>query len=359
MRTLINLRRFYGGGSYGGLGGINGSDFANAVYGDYHTPENLGSGSATGDGGAPGGGLVQIMAASAQVDGTILANGGNNNVGGGGGSGGGVLLNVGALSGAGTIAATAATAAVETAGAVGGGRVAIYYGANTLNLAINVTAIGGRTSAPGAAGAVGTVYLQQSGSPGQLVINNYAVTAGQWTPLGQTNDLVFAADNLVISGAGVMAATVTGAPIKAGSLSVVNGAVLTHLPTTTAQTYSLVVTVTNELLVASNSSINVSGRGYPVGYTLGDTTVGASSDYGGGSYGGLGGINGSDFANAVYGDYHTPENPGSGAPPATAGRREADWCRSRPPARKLMERFWPMAEITTAAEAGEARGACC
>ncbi len=101
------------------------------------------------------------------------------------------------------------------------------------------------------------------------MINNEEAVTGQWTPLGQTNDTAFIADTVVLSGSGTVAATVSGAPIQAGNLSLVDGATLTHLPTTTAEAYSLVVTVTNNLLVDGTSSINVSARGYLPGYTFG------------------------------------------------------------------------------------------
>ena len=69
------------GGSYGGLGGGSG---ANSVYGNPQNPHDLGSGGGTSYGyfGAPGGGLVRITAATAQIDGSILANGGRSDGGG-------------------------------------------------------------------------------------------------------------------------------------------------------------------------------------------------------------------------------------------------------------------------------------
>jgi RHS repeat-associated protein len=294
------------GGSYGGLGGICCSSTGNAVYGDYHNPDELGSGSGPYNNGASGGGLVQITAGTARVDGTILANGGN---GYDGGSGGGILLNIGTLSGAGQINANGGAASADDGG--GGGRVAIYYGANTFNLSNNATASGGQGSA--SSGSAGTVYLQQTGALGQLVINNYGTANGQWTPLGQTNDVVFTADALVLSGSGTMAATISGAPIQAGSVSLVNGAVLTHQPTTAAQAYSLLLTVTNNLLVDAASSINVSERGYLPGYTLGGTNVGGANNTAGGSYGGLGGLCCGSTSDAVYGDFRNPNELGSGS----------------------------------------------
>ena len=157
--------------------------------------------------------------------------------------------------------------------------------------------------------------MQATGSLGQLVINSQGTAAGLWTPLGQTNDLVFMAEALVLSGTGTVAVTASGAPIEAASLSLLNGAVLTHLPATTNREYSLVLSVTNDLLVDGTSRIDVSGRGYLPGYTLGNTTNGAANFTAGGSYGGLGPVccGSSSVANGPYGDYHNPNELGSGS----------------------------------------------
>jgi hypothetical protein len=70
--------------------------------------------------------------------------------------------------------------------------------------------------------------------------------------------------------------TVNG-PHGFNSISLVSGAVLTHQATTPTQEYSLTLTVTNTLLVDKTSRIDVSGRGYLPGYTLGNTTNGAAN----------------------------------------------------------------------------------
>ena len=306
--TTSGAAYYTAGGSYGGSGGLCCGGTDNAVYGDYHNPNELGSGSGTySDAGAPGGGLARIAAGAAQVDGAILANGGNGSDQ--GGSGGGIWLSVGTLSGSGEIAANGGAGNNYDGG--GGGRVAIYYGSSTFGLSSNATAKAGTGNS--AVGSVGTVYLKQTGSLGQLVISSQGAPVGSWTPLGQTNDLAFTAEALVLSGTGTVAATVSGAPIQVASVSLVNGAVLTHQVTTATQEYSLVLTVTNELLVDATSSINVSGRGYLPGYTLGNTTAGAAAYTAGGSYGGSGGLCCGSTDSAVYGDYHNPNELGSGS----------------------------------------------
>ncbi len=145
--TTTNAAAFTAGGSYGGLGGLCCNSTDNPVYGDYHNPNELGSGSGTYSTGASGGGLVRITAAAAHVDGSILANGGNSYDG---GSGGGLFLNVVTLSGAGQISANGGNSLGGNDGG-GGGRVAIYYGTSTFNLSSNVTANGG--SGPSMAGS--------------------------------------------------------------------------------------------------------------------------------------------------------------------------------------------------------------
>ena len=155
------------GGSYGGLGAAVSANLGvgvpNTAYGDYHNPNELGSGGAGGTPGV-GGGLVRITAGSAQINGAILANGGGGGYyGGGGGSGGGILLNVGTLSGVGTIAANGGGGGNDQqggGGGGGGGRVAVYTWKAMSLSSNNVTAIG---NSQGGVGAAGSVYI--SGTP--------------------------------------------------------------------------------------------------------------------------------------------------------------------------------------------------
>ncbi len=301
------------GGSYGGLGAPASNGQGNSTYGDYHNPNELGSaGAGTHANGGAGGGLVRISAASAHIDGALLANGANaadsGDYGGGGGSGGGVWLNVGSLRGGGLIAANGGSG-ITWGVAGGGGRVALYYGTvNGFDLTNRVTAHGGRGNG---AGAVGTVYLKQNGALGQLLLASHDTPAGAWTPLGLASDSMFGAEDLVISGTNVVAMPAHQMPIQANTVAVLDGALLTHQPTTAAQEFSLRLSITNSLVVDSNSAVNVSGRGYTDGYTVGDTTSGAATGRSGGSYGGLG-ASASGQSNPVYGDYHYPNELGSG-----------------------------------------------
>ncbi|MBM4025373.1 MAG: hypothetical protein FJ280_08190, partial [Planctomycetes bacterium] len=298
------------GGSYAGLGGTGAyGGTPNQTYGDYANPNELGSGG--GSGGA-GGGLVRITAGSAQIDGSISANGGAGGWNTSGGSGGGVFLDVGSLSGSGTMSANGGTGTADPGGG-SGGRVAVYY--DTLNGfdLTRVTAYSG-SALWGNAGGVGTVYLKQTGQEGLLRLDNGAMTRGGITPLGLATDTVFQAENLVLSGS-----TVTAWPDHAGlrmevnNLSLLNGATLTHQATTADTEYSLAISVNGSVVIDSSSKIDVSGRGYLPGRTIGNTTEGAAVGQAGGSYGGLGGTGArGGTPNQTYGDYANPNELGSG-----------------------------------------------
>ncbi len=105
------------------------------------------------------------------------------------------------------------------------------------------------------------------------------------------------------------------------SLQVTNGGVLTHSATTTDQEYSLQITLTSTLVVDVTSAIDVSGKGYLPGYTLGNTAQGTNvGSVAGGSYGGLGSAQ-SLKATDVYGDYRNPNELGSGGKLYSWGQR--------------------------------------
>jgi hypothetical protein len=146
------------GGSYGGLGG---GDNSNPVYGDFRDPNDVGSGGGTfGNVASNGGGLIRIVAQTLQLDGTIRADGADVVTGGttGAGSGGGIRIDVGTISGIGSISANGGVGGSFGGGGGGGGRVAIYHR----------DAISGfdetRITANGGGGALhgqnGTVFIQ-------------------------------------------------------------------------------------------------------------------------------------------------------------------------------------------------------
>jgi RHS repeat-associated protein len=109
--------------------------------------------------------------------------------------------------------------------------------------------------------------------------------------------------------------TLDGDTLTVNNISGMNTLQLTN--SAVVNSFSLIpldITV-NTLIIDATSSIDLTGKGYAPGYTLGNTTDGASTYYSGGSYGGLGG-NGTygpgGVSNEVYGDYRDPNEMGSG-----------------------------------------------
>jgi hypothetical protein len=300
----------YSGGTYGGMGGEE-VGVTGKTYGDYHDPTEPGAGGGNKDGylGGAGGGLARISAATAVIDGAIVAAGAYGP--GGAGSGGGIRLDVGTLAGTGTISA-------KGGGNAGGGRVAVYYD----NLAgfglAQVTALGGK-GVDWRCGAVGTVYLKQAGQPGELRIESHGAVTGEYTPLGLPSDEEFVAERLVISGADVVVVPEHPMLLRLGSLSISDSAIMTHLPTTPLLEQSLRLVVEGAVTIGAGSGIDVSYRGYTPNYTLGNTQEGGATGVGGGSYGGRGGTGG----NATYGDPDYPDELGSGGAANWTGSRLA------------------------------------
>lgn len=120
--------------------------------------------------------------------------------------------------------------------------------------------------------------------------------------------------DIVISGATV---TIDG-PHSFNSVLLTNNAVLPHTPCTPTITHKLDLLVTNEIVVSTNSWIDVSRKGYLAGRMSGNTTDGAATVAGGGSHGGVGGrgaggINPGGEPGAVYGNYASSDERDSGS----------------------------------------------
>ncbi len=332
-----------GAGSYGGLaGGVNDESH---VYGDFRHPNEPGSGG----GAAPGGGLVRITAETMILGGTITA------CGSGGyysrGSGGGIYLNVGQLSGGGLIRANGGQCTYSSAGG-SGGRVAVYYRELAgFNITNRISAAGGLGSSSTSAGGGGTIYVKGEGDPEWLVVGG--ATGGAWiTPLSlpegasnfqgritmrgsSTNALVrcyltntlytsirvetgtfyqaastgYDLGELTVGSGGCLEISGT---VTARSVTLTGNGVLTHSACTSNVTHHLTLVVDGELSIASTAAIDVSGKGYPRGYTY-PGTAGASTANAGGSYGGLGGALSGGTPSPVYGDWRNPNEPGSGS----------------------------------------------
>ncbi|TMA82906.1 MAG: RHS repeat protein, partial [Deltaproteobacteria bacterium] len=135
------------------------------------------------------------------------------------------------------------------------------------------------------------------------------------------NNFQFDGRSIQVSGGTL---TVNGSHTFA-NLALINGAILTHSPTTGSTADKLDITVTGTLQIDSTSRIDVNGRGHLGGKQPGNPfsfegmTVGfarGSTYRTGGSYGGLGGIGfnsgGNGVPNPVYGDFRNPNDAGSG-----------------------------------------------
>ncbi len=105
-------------------------------------------------------------------------------------------------------------------------------------------------------------------------------------------------------------------------LTMTGTSTLTHDITTTSTTYRLDGTIGGLMSVDASSSVNVVGRGYPVGYTAdgsgNPTTTGAATGNSGGSHGGFG-YPVSGTGGSPYDSIFTPLHPGGGAANSSAG----------------------------------------
>ncbi len=289
------------GASFGGIGSASNLGMAsNLPYGLLELPQQLGSGGGGGVrggcavSGGNGGGRATIRAGTLVVNGTIRANGGNG-IGGcsggisGGGSGGSIRLDVTSLSGSGAIQAIGGNGVSNPSdgvfsGAAGGGRIAIFYGTDTLPVA-NISARGGNVTNNGSAG---TIYLKDNAQAhGDLIVDNGSVSSGLSTPLR--------------FGAGINA--LRNVVIRGASLQTSNSAVPRL--------------ICEELRLENNASVRADAIGLLGGRQSGNPSndgqtypPGPMSTGGaGGSYGGFGGGQGT---NPTYGSDQNPTHLGSG-----------------------------------------------
>ena len=336
-----------GGGSHGGLGGTGSSAVIGSAYDDLTSPAEPGAGGGSLNSshlGGNGGGLVRLLTTGTfTLDGSVLADGGNGGSGdiAGGGAGGGVYIEAGILAGAGTVSADGGrggTYSTSDSGGGGGGRIAIVYGTNSF--AGTVTAQGGVRTASGGYGGAGTVFWKNSAQAlGELVLDNGGqVPAEGSTPLPATPTSFL---NLTVTGSarvtGDSLAQVVGAlslsdawytpdtrlvPLQVATLTLTDGATLTHPETTASQVHALVVTVTGDMNVDATSAVNADARGFlggrqtgnasDYGRTTGNVTTGGSANGAGGSQGGLGGTGNAGVVGDTYGDLTDPSEPGAG-----------------------------------------------
>jgi hypothetical protein len=296
-----------GGGSHGGEGG---GAAHTQTYGDLKAPVTLGGGGGYGGSGnwpgGDGGGRVRLMTSSLLLDGAIWADGGGpggegTSVG-GGGAGGSVWVTTGTLDGSGVISAHGAQGGTEAGhggSGGGGGRIAVYYqDAAGFDLE-RVTAWPG-VFGEGIAGSAGTVYLAPSSSTATIIVDDGGLSRGlddralAWDASPTRVDLQA---HLRVRGTSRL---VTTSPLTVSSLSVEDEAVVTHLETAHGFEAGLDL-VAGSIAVAAGASIDVTGRGFigdcqpgdedcsGGGHTVGNTSVGGSKNFAGGSHGGVGG----------------------------------------------------------------------
>ncbi len=155
------------GGSYGGLGGVGNGNVRVPSYGGFRRPTLPGTGGSENAPAGNGGGVVRLTADSLVVEGAIRADGGGGSSR--AGSGGSILIEVGALSGAGLITAVGGNNFLDG----GGGRIAIYYDDLSGFDAARIQAHGESDSSSADAGGAGTVFLRSSAQAnGELILDN-------------------------------------------------------------------------------------------------------------------------------------------------------------------------------------------
>ena len=156
-----------------------------------------------------------------------------------------------------------------------------------------------------------------AGSSDQIfTVNPRPVVLTQSTTIGPTDQRF---DDTLLTIEGSATVTIDGTH-RFASLTLRNGAVLTHSPATANTVGKLDIRVIGALTIDAASRIDVTGRGFlgggRPGNPFGSTgmTIGfqqGSTGKSGGSYGGLGGVS-EGTPNPVYGDFRDPNEPGSG-----------------------------------------------
>lgn len=370
-----------GGAGYGGEGGNDAyaNIAGGTTYGSLTNPLDSGSGGGINDGAQNyGGGVVKLsVGGTLTVNGPIYSNGQANQGGGtddvGGGSGGSINITASTLAGNSTVAANG-TNAYRYGGAGGGGRIAVYYTNNTSS--ISYQAYGGTQGGSGGnIGAAGTIYQKPDSSNGTVIVNNGNRNAGakktaslpaslsiatldilNYGRLHFTTSITATTINLsanatlvneatgtttnttfnwtgpsilydrggtfgTLSGGGALNVptnTTLYADVARSYSSVTVDGTITHSSNTTAETYKIAYTVTNNVTVAAGGKIDVSSRGYASSEGTGQGVDHASGS-GGGGYGGNGGAGLSGAGGSSYGSATAPANIGAGGGADGAG----------------------------------------
>ncbi len=298
-----------GGAGHGGNGGHSDSAQGGTGYGSLTQPLTLGSGGGNSNnayykGGAGGGAVKLAINGTLTLDGYIHADGGdgcdNTTHASGGGSGGSVYITAGEITGSGTITSDGGIACNTANGGGGaGGRIAVYY--DTLDTGIIISAYGGSGYK---VGGTGTIFLKDSAADdGDLYIANNSSSGGITPISGDYGDVV-------IHGGGQVVLEQTGSFSMAG-LTISEETTLTHPANTSEQEFTLDLIITGDMTMESDSSIDVSKKGY-----IGSEGPGQGTDHyydsGGAGHGGDGGSSEYVEGGAEYGNLTEPLTLGSG-----------------------------------------------
>jgi hypothetical protein len=304
------------GGSYGGRGGDY-MGVSGAAYGAALRPVEAGSG---GISGSPtrGGGRIQLTADELLLNGTLCANGGS---GGGdytsGGSGGGILLKGATVSGNGFVQANGGepfSTGSQGGGAGGGGRIALYYNDDSAFTPQSFEAAGGCVNMPGGAG---TIYLECTGTPGLLRLDNRGHVTSEAIPTPVACH-ANAFDRLEVLRSARLDLTVTQA-VAYASLTVSN-ATMTHTGLLAGPELDVVLRGNSVLThtVGDPNGLRIDANAVTVGpgaaIDVGSKGMGALPSTEGRSGGSYGGRGGSSFGSSAptYGDAYWPTDLGSG-----------------------------------------------
>ncbi|MFA7061103.1 MAG: Ig-like domain-containing protein, partial [Pedobacter sp.] len=316
--------------------------------------------------GGNGGGLLRLAVTNLSLLGLIKADG--MAAPSGGGSGGSIRIDATNVSGTGSISANGG--AGTNGGSGGGGRIAMYYTSMTVPSS-SIKAVGGTTTH--VAGAPGTVYLKNVNTKPSLVVDNNGIATSSVINFGggdyasisissgsnvvvsgdlnadsglyltntqiTVNGSLHVGGNLALSGSNIVQngnLTVTGKITLdnistmsltselavSGALALSHQSVITHPTATLDREFKADITAAS-ITIDYTSKIDVTGRGYlggvsgsntgTSGRTIGNTTADGSTQFSGGSYGGLGGKSAYGTPNTVYGDPANPNELGSGA----------------------------------------------
>ena len=170
------------GGSHGGLGGrYNNTGSVNPTFGDAVAPVSRGIGGKSWSGHyTRGGGAVTLSARIVDLQGRLLANGQTATVGSsvGGGAGGSIWLNTQVLrGGANTLIQAHGGDALGSAGAGGGGRIALYYGQlESLDPLSQIDVTAGSGTFPA---GVGTLHMENHADSIRVLGTNLAALSNQ------------------------------------------------------------------------------------------------------------------------------------------------------------------------------------